>query len=48
MLQTGVVKELEGINNQELETALRRISNYDPARFQQRMAELGGRLAAKD
>jgi hypothetical protein len=48
MLQTGVVKELEGINNQELETALRKISTYDPARFQQRMAELGGRLAAKD
>jgi hypothetical protein len=47
LLQTGVVKELEGLNNEELKTALQKISNYDPALFKKRMTELGQLLAEK-
>jgi hypothetical protein len=46
-LQTGVVKELEGINDRELAAALRKIGNYDPALFKKRMTKLGGLLAEK-
>jgi hypothetical protein len=47
MLEKGVVKELEAINNKELGTALRKVSRYDPAVFKTNMAALGAQLGGQ-
>jgi hypothetical protein len=47
LLQTGVVTELEKVNDQELDAAMRKISSYNPDRFQERMKELGRALGGK-